>query len=317
VQARIVFRVLVAALSTSVLFLVIARGVSASPPEGPAASEQVFVEAVDWSLFQPAHTERDMRRLREAGVGLVIVGGWHGDNLGVNPNCRHDLALARTNHLKTGLYVVLDSSEGTDATGAVHKARANCGEEWDHATFVALDVELAGVTTAEIRAGVDEVRRLGKTPVIYTAYWFWHEMFGDPQDLCDVPVWNAFYDWSSDFNFAELPYGCWTPDQVVAEQYQPDSKLPGLEMDHNSFKGDFLYVAEVEKNRYLAKQQGYIAALVGRAQTAAACDPYDATLRASAGLPSDCLASDANGDGLIDAPPRLGRARDVGWWRGE
>ena len=40
-----------------------------------------WAEAADWSRFQPAHSEADLRRLQAAGVELVIPGSWHGDAL--------------------------------------------------------------------------------------------------------------------------------------------------------------------------------------------------------------------------------------------
>ena len=201
-----------------------------------------WAEAADWSRFQPAHSEADLRRLQAAGVELVIPGSWHGDALGRNPNCRGDLERARRVGLRTATYTVLDSPAGTTARGAVRRARDICGNEWQQLSFVSLDIEVAGVTIPEIRAAIDEVRRLDQRPIIYTAYWFWHDVFGNPRDaaICEVPLWNAYYDSDDDIDFGRLPYGCWRVEDVVGEQYEGTTRLAGLEVDRNTFDMDWV-----------------------------------------------------------------------------
>ena len=130
------------------------------------------VEAADWSKFQPLHSSADMLRLKNAGIALVIPGAWHGDAHGINPRCKDDLRLAREAGLFTATYTVLDSPQGTTAAGAVQKARQVCGDEWEHLSFVAVDVEVTGVTIPEIAVALTEVELMGQRPIIYSAYWF-------------------------------------------------------------------------------------------------------------------------------------------------
>jgi GH25 family lysozyme M1 (1,4-beta-N-acetylmuramidase) len=239
-------------------------------------------------MFQPAHTKADMQRLKNEDVELLIVGGWHGDALGINPHCRNDLKLARAAGLRTAIYVVVDSAVETDGEGSVQKAKENCGPEWDHASFIAIDVEAPKATIEEVQAGIDAVLREGKTPIIYTARWFWKDTWGDPHEFCDIPLWNAFYDWDSDFDFAENSYGCWSEDQVIAEQYQDTSMISGLEMDHNSFRRDFLTAAEFSVCDGLGQSEVVVLATLYA----------HAALDAGASCPDP---NDANSDGKMNA----------------
>ena len=198
------------------------------------------IEAADWSKFQPRHTSANMLALKNAGIGLIIPGAWHGDAHGINPRCKDDLRLAREAGLHTATYTVLDSPQGTTAAGAVQKARQVCGEEWEHLSFVAVDVEVTGITIPEIATALTEVERMGQRPIIYTAYWFWHDRFGNPDNFKDVPLWNAYYDKDPDFDFAHLPYGGWTVDDVVGTQYEGTTTFAGVEMDRNSFLREFV-----------------------------------------------------------------------------
>ena len=197
-------------------------------------------EAVDWSKFQPSHSTADLQRFKDAGVELIIPGSWHGDALGQNSNCRGDLARGRAIGLKTATYTVLDSPAGTTARGAVRRARDICGNEWQHLSFVSLDIEVEGITIPEIRGAIEEVRRLDQRPIIYTAWWFWHDLFGNPREACDVPLWNAFYDSDDDIDFGRFSYGCWEVRDVVGEQYQGTTLVAGMEVDRNTFDMDWV-----------------------------------------------------------------------------
>jgi hypothetical protein len=198
------------------------------------------IEAVDWSMFQPAHTAEEMQRIKDGGVDLLILGSWHGDALGLNKNCYGDLALAHEAGLKTAIYVVVDGPGGTSPEDAVIKGLWACGRQAAHAQFIALDAEVESTTPELLKKAAYIVRLLGKEPIIYTARWFWEDTIGNPQEACDLPLWNALYDYRPDFNFDEYPYGCWTPDQVVGEQYSNESRFKGMEMDHNAFKVSFI-----------------------------------------------------------------------------
>ena len=200
----------------------------------------VKIEAADWSKFQGAHTSADMLSLRDAGIELVIIGSWHGDAHSVNPHCKEDLRLARAAGRYTATYTVLDSPQGTTAAGAVQKARQVCGDEWEHLSFVAVDCEVDGITIPEIATALAEVERMAQRPIIYTAHWWWVGHFGNPDNFKDVPLWNAYYDQDPDFDFARLPYGGWTIDDVVGEQYTGTTTFAGVEMDRNSFLKDFV-----------------------------------------------------------------------------
>ena len=185
------------------------------------------LQAADWSTYQPAHTQADMRKLKAAGIELIIPGAWHGGS--ANPKCRDDLKLARAEGLYTGTYAIVT----TDGKFAIDRAYDVCGAEWKHLSFCAVDMELDGGSVPQVRAAIDRVIELGQRPIIYTAHWFWHGRFGNPDDFKDIPLWNAYYDKDPDIDFGSLPYGGWT--DVVGEQYIGTHIFEGLEMDRNTF----------------------------------------------------------------------------------
>ena len=195
------------------------------------------IEAADWSKFQPRHTSANMLALKNAGIELIIPGAWHGDAHGINPHCKDDLRLAREAGLHTATYTVLDSPQGTTAAGAVQKARQVCGEEWDHLSFVAVDVEVSGITIPEIAKAIIEVERTGQRAIIYSARWFWHDRFDNPDNFKDVPLWSADYDGDPTLDFPR-PYGGWT--ELVGKQYSGTTTFAGVEMDRNSFLREFV-----------------------------------------------------------------------------
>jgi len=187
------------------------------------------LQAADWSVYQRAHTYADMVTLKDAGIELIIPGAWHGGSH--NPNCRQDLLLAREAGLYTGTYAIVTG----DGEFSVNKAYEVCGPEWEHLRFVAIDMELAGGSVAQVQKALDHVRALGQEPIIYTAYWFWHDVFGNPDAFRHEWLWNAYYDQQPDIDFASLPYGGWTQAKVIGEQYIGTHTYKGMVMDRSTF----------------------------------------------------------------------------------
>ncbi len=114
-------------------------------------------------------------------------------------------------------------------------ARGSAGGEWQHLEYVAVDCEVDGITVRQIQEAVDAVVALGGKPIIYTAYWWWKLQFGDPQDFKHLPLWNAIYDGDPDLDFSNYPYGGWTTNSVIMEQYQGTTDLDGVAVDLNVF----------------------------------------------------------------------------------
>lgn len=205
-----------------------------------------WIEGIDLSVFQgyiPTNTWVD---LYNVGQRVAVVGSYHGDAIGPNPHCEPNLANAKKAGFPyRGTYIVLDSPQGTTALQAVRRGRDLCGREWDGLALVALDVEVRGITVSEIMRAIEEVWRLGKSVVVYTAYWFWHDLFGNTQAFRDTPLWNANYHGrsiqkESDLGFNSVSYGGWMADKVIGEQWSGTTTLAGVEVDRNSFREDWL-----------------------------------------------------------------------------
>ena len=192
------------------------------------------LQAADWSTYQPAHTRADIRKLKAAGIELIIPGAWHGGS--ANPHCRGDLKRARAEGLYTGTYAIVT----TNGRFSIDKARRVCGPEWEHLSFCAVDMELDGGSVPQVQAAIDRIVELGQRPIIYTAHWFWHGRFGNPKNFKHIPLWNAYYDQAPDIDFASQPYGGWKLADVVGEQYIGTHTFQGLEMDRNTFLREFV-----------------------------------------------------------------------------
>ena len=122
-------------------------------------------------------------------------------------------------------------------SGVAHTdiAYASAGEEWQYLEYVAIDCEVEGITLPKIQEAVDTVTKYGGKPIIYTGYWWWKMEFGNPQDFKHLPLWNALYDGDPDLDFGNYPYGGWTTDSVIMEQYQGTTDLDGVAVDWNVF----------------------------------------------------------------------------------
>jgi hypothetical protein len=112
---------------------------------------------------------------------------------------------------------------------------------WDSLRFVATDVELDGIANVAIRQMVDRLYEAGKRRLIYTSFGCWVYKQGNPQDFTDCLLWNAYWDGSGDVDFASLPFGGWTIEQVLGEQWSGGYTFPcGAYVDRNTFRVDLL-----------------------------------------------------------------------------
>lgn len=132
----------------------------------------------------------------------------------------------------------INASPWYSADVSLDYARTNAGSAWNKLFMVALDVEIVGLTTDHVRAHLNYLKSLVPVTCIYTANWFWTGHLGNPTEFSAEPLWNAFYDDDPDFDFSRFPYGGWTEDKLIGEQYGGTS-INGVEVDLNSFKEDF------------------------------------------------------------------------------
>jgi len=194
-----------------------------------------WVEGIDVSVYQGAILQPSWDALYASGQRVAVVGSAH-----PHPNAYTSGNLSRAEAAGFVLATYVALSPGLTGATVVETGRQQCGPHWDKLAFVAVDCELNGITVAQIKQAVERVGALGQRPVIYTAHWWWVGHFGDKQDFKHVPLWNAYYDQQPDVDFAKLPYGGWTLDKVIGEQYAGSVQVDGVTVDRNSFRKDFV-----------------------------------------------------------------------------
>ena len=199
-----------------------------------------LIEGIDISKYQGSVDQATWRALKKSGQEVAVVGSWHGRD--GNPHCEENLLRAAAQGMKIATYTVLNGSQPGNA--AVSQGKSFCGNVWSDLRFVAIDCELDGITETHIRQAEAAIIAEGQTPIIYTAYWWWHDHFGNPNSFSHLPLWNAYYDQQPDIDFQKLPYGGW--QDVVIEQYAGSVQLEGVTVDRNSFRKEFIYPKKEE-----------------------------------------------------------------------
>ena len=165
--------------------------------------------------------------------------GGYGSNGGIRAVAEANLRDARAAGFVTAGY--LNSQPWYDAATSLSEARANAGAEWEHLAAVFNDVEIPGVTEAQVKAHCEAITAADKPTGIYSAAWFWQGHLGDPQWpwLRGYRVWEAYYDGDPDVDFASRRFGPWELDDVMGEQYRGTTDLDGVEVDLNVFDKDW------------------------------------------------------------------------------
>ena len=189
-----------------------------------------LAKAADVPIWDPP---RDWTSARaDHGVGLVIVEGWSGRHHITHTAAQ--LAAARKASLPVALYTVLNHLPGDHSVDTA-LANASLGNthpptDVDDLLFVALDVEVDGVTQRTIADAAKRVRERGLRPIVYTGRWFWHpkEHLGNPTWGVDLglPLWASIYDDKRDLSFGgQGHFGGWT--KLVGKQVSGDSRELG------------------------------------------------------------------------------------------
>lgn len=144
-------------------------------------------------------------------------------------------------------YVLLDPySSGAQA---VDRARQGIPDDlWAKMKFVAIDFEIPGecwntgtvIPYGTITDALDELERLGKPKVLYTSYgeWTGHLLPSNPPHPPDTYLWEASWDGNPDVDFNRHPFGGWTTDDIVMEQYDGNQKYAGVFADPDSMSAE-------------------------------------------------------------------------------
>ncbi len=147
------------------------------------------------------------------------------------------LRTAKNAGLQIAGYISLNSR----GWGANHVTAARQGipdDLWDAMEFVAIDVELAGITETQIFNALLAVDALGKKTTVYTSWHAWHDLVipRNPTSIsaAGYSLWNALWDKNPDFDFPTLRYGGWKDNQVFMEQWSGGTNVCGQFVDRNT-----------------------------------------------------------------------------------
>ncbi len=191
--------------------------------------------AVDSSYDQL--TAEEAVRLKEAGVGLYIqaLTALPGSGLEQPANRVVSLRNAHTVGLDIAGYALLGPSWRTPAQ-QMDLARAGVPDDlWAALTFVAVDVEVRGVSLGMVREACTRLAELGKAPcVIYTNYNTWHYLMGDPLHDPGWLLWNAYWDNADDVDYPNLPFGGWQAEDILCEQWSGGFYIGGQYVDRSA-----------------------------------------------------------------------------------
>ena len=190
-----------------------------------------LIQAADVSTWSGHIGYQQWAQVRRR-VQLAIVGSWHGRES--NQTAANTLTSAQSAGLSVATYAVINSLDGERS---IERAKQACGRSWPALKFVALDIEVDGVSEATIQAAADEVRNEGLRPIIYTGRWFWSGHLGNPTWAADLPLWDSAYNGQSDLTFDG--YGAWKT--VVGHQYQGTNSALGFSADLSVFDADWVH----------------------------------------------------------------------------
>lgn len=213
-------------------------------------------------------TDKKARDLRAAGYEVYAQCLWTGSQ---RPLVALGNLLVAIEHgfIPVG-YISL--SAGHPGPWHVEQGRTTVDTDtWDKLALVSIDVELQGIANTDIRRAVDRVVEMGKRRCIYTSYHCWTDFQGDPQTFTDCLLWNALWDLDEDFDFPSLPYGGWTMEHVVGEQYTGGHDVHGLNADEDVWIKELLIKEEPMKYQVFSDEQreGIIKAYVAGTQVVA------------------------------------------------
>ena len=150
-----------------------------------------------------------------------------------------NLGNAHRGGLQTAGYLLI----GPGMTGRQAVAEARRGipiEVWKRLKFVAVDVEVDGIHVNDVLAALQEVERLGRTAVIYTSWNSWNTMIR-PRNSTFIAnrgyrLWNALWNNSPNIDFSSLPFGGWTRESVIGEQWSGGTVICNQSVDRNTFE---------------------------------------------------------------------------------
>jgi len=134
------------------------------------------------------------------------------------------------------------------------------GDLWNEMNFIAVDVEVNGITVEIVRQALDHVRTLGQRAILYSGGWFWADPnrwadgANDPTDFRDEKLWTS--DYTKTPTLLAPGYGGW--ETAVGHQHKGTTFRHGVEVDLNVFDPAFIYkTEEAIMRRHVAESKWY------------------------------------------------------------
>lgn len=208
------------------------------------------MRGIDVSVYSGEISPEQWQKIKADGYELVVVGLFHGRT--VNRFAGQQLSGAIQAGLEVAGYVLIAPWTGWTGPQQVAAGMAEAQAYKDKLRFVAVDVEIDGVTGKMIRDALDTVKELGQRPIIYTGRWWWVYHFGDSQLFKDYPLWAAQYP----FFLPDEPenlldwvtlYGGWTRESLVGWQYTNTTQFHGVNVCKDWFNGEWVMEGEQEE----------------------------------------------------------------------
>ncbi|HUV73876.1 MAG TPA: GH25 family lysozyme [Anaerolineae bacterium] len=203
------------------------------------------MRGIDVSVYSGEITIDQWRKVKADGYGLAVVGLFHGRT--VNRYAGQQLGAAIQAGLNVAAYVLIAPWTGWNAAQQVAAGLAEAQVYRSSLWFVAVDVEIDGVTGKMVREALDAVKEMGHRPIIYTGGWWWQNRF----NFSDYPLWAAQYpafltDEPENLLHTVKLFGGWTREKLVGWQYKGTTDLHGVNCDLNWFDETFVKSQEKE-----------------------------------------------------------------------
>lgn len=192
------------------------------------------MKTVDVSIYSGKIPIEKWQKIKDDGYELAVVGLFHGRS--VNRFAGQQLSGAIQVGLEVASYVLIAPWTGWTGPQQVAAGMTQAQAYKDKLRFVAIDVEIDGVTEKMIRDSLDTVKELGQRPIIYTGWWWWYGHFNNSHAFSHIPLWAADYD--GEANLDTRMYGGWT--KAVGKQYAGTTMLHGVNVDLNFFDDEFV-----------------------------------------------------------------------------
>jgi len=202
-----------------------------------------LVHAVDSSF--DLLTEDEARNLKAAGVDLYIQALSALPVSGLEQPATRVISLRNATHAGLAIagYALLGRGSPQEAMEF-----AISGVPLDLLAmlrFVAVDVEVPGITIGSVNAALDRLGILvqGRPEVVYTNHNTWHGMMGSPTRRPGTWLWDANWDNKAELTYPR-PYGGWEGPEVIGKQFTGGTHVAGQHVDRNVFNGDAIGLGE-------------------------------------------------------------------------